>query len=116
MAFRSIIILLNALFDYIIKLLSKVVRRASFLYLVSCPLALSSIVKTAPHFGHLTWWSVLTIPAQPKENAARTNNAKTRLIHFFTPLCLLSISILFGNYTPWIDKIKKNSFSGLKLF
>ena len=56
----------------------------------------SSIVKTAPHFGHFTCWSVLTIPAQPKENAARTNNAKTMLIHFFTPLHLLS----FGRCLP----------------
>jgi hypothetical protein len=49
-----------------------------------------SIVKVAPHFGHFNGCSVLTIPAQPKENAARTNNAKTMLIHFFTPLHLLS--------------------------
>jgi hypothetical protein len=50
----------------------------------------SSTVKTAPHFGHFIWVSLLTIPAQPKENAARTNNAKTKLINFFTPLHLLS--------------------------
>jgi hypothetical protein len=56
----------------------------------------SSIVKTAPHFGHFTCWSELTYPAQPKENAARTNNAATILIHFFTPLHLLS----FGEWLP----------------
>jgi hypothetical protein len=39
---------------------------------------------------------VLTIPAQPRENAARTNNAATILIHFFTPLHLLS----FGRSLP----------------
>jgi len=56
----------------------------------------SSIVKTAPHFGHFTCWSVLAYPAQPKENAARTNNAAIVLIHFFTPLHLLS----FGTCLP----------------
>jgi hypothetical protein len=60
----------------------------------------SSIVKTAPHFGHFTCWSVLTIPAQPNENAARTNNAATILIHFFTPLHLLS----FGKWLPQLHK------------
>ena len=70
------------------KLLSKVTHRTSFLYLVSCPLAFSSTVKTAPHFGHFTCWGGVTILAQPKKNAARTNNAKIRLIHFFPPLHL----------------------------
>jgi len=56
----------------------------------------SSMVKTAPHFGHFTLVSLLTIPGQPKENAARTINAKTMLIHFFTPLHLLS----FGKFLP----------------
>jgi len=56
----------------------------------------SSIVKTAPHFGHFTCVSLDTYPSQPKENAARTNNAATTLIHFFTPLHLLS----FGRYLP----------------
>jgi len=55
----------------------------------------SSIVKTAPHFGHFTLVSLLTIPAQPKENAARTANAKTMLISFFTPLHLLSFPDAF---------------------
>jgi hypothetical protein len=41
---------------------------------------------------------LLTIPEQPKENAARTNNAKTKLINFFTPLHLLS----FGRCLPQI--------------
>ena len=54
----------------------------------------SSIVKTAPHLGHFTFVSLLTIPAQPKENAAKTVNTKTMLISFFTPLHLLS----FGRY------------------
>jgi hypothetical protein len=50
----------------------------------------SSMVKTAPHFGHFTLDSLPAYPAQPKENAANTTNAKTMLIHFFTPLHLLS--------------------------
>jgi hypothetical protein len=54
----------------------------------------SSIVKTAPHFGHFTLASLLTYPAQPKENTAMSARAKTMLIHFFTPLHLLS----FGRY------------------
>jgi len=54
----------------------------------------SSMVKTAPHFGHFTLASLPTYPAQPKEKAAKTTNAKTMLIHFFTPLHLLS----FGRY------------------
>jgi hypothetical protein len=66
----------------------------------------SSIVKTAPHFGHFTCWSVLTIPAQPKENAARTNNAATMLIHFFTPLHLLS----FGRCLPQLHKTIEETF------
>jgi hypothetical protein len=57
---------------------------------------------------------VLTIPAQPKENAARTNNAETMLIHFFTPLHLLS-SGRFLKYHPTfthflnIQKEKRNT-------
>jgi hypothetical protein len=51
----------------------------------------SSMVNTAPHFGHFTFVSLLTIPAQPKENAAKTANAKTMLNSFFTPLHLLSL-------------------------
>jgi hypothetical protein len=66
----------------------------------------SSIVKTAPHFGHFTCWSVLTIPAQPKENAARTNNAATMLIHFFTPLHLLS----FDKWLPQLHKTIEETF------
>jgi len=54
----------------------------------------SSIVKTAPHFGHFTFASLPTMPAQPKENTAKTANAKTMLTSFFTPLHLLS----FGRY------------------
>jgi hypothetical protein len=50
----------------------------------------SSMVKTAPHFGHFTFVLFSAYPAQPKENAAKTTNAKTMLIHFFTPLHLLS--------------------------
>jgi len=49
----------------------------------------SSTEKTAPHFGHFTWVSLGTL-AQPKENAAKTANAKTMLIHFFIPIHLLS--------------------------
>jgi hypothetical protein len=73
------------------KLLSKVTRRTSLLYLGSCPLPFSSTVKTAPHFGHFTCWGGVTILAQPKKNAARTNNTTTRLMHFFTPLHLFSL-------------------------
>ena len=66
----------------------------------------SSIVKTAPHFGHFTCVSLLTYPSQPKENAARTNNATTMLIHFFTPLHLLS----FGRCLPQLhNKIEETS-------
>jgi hypothetical protein len=50
----------------------------------------SSMVKTAPHFGHFTLLSLLTFPAQPKEKAAKNVTAITKLSNFFTPLHLLS--------------------------
>jgi len=63
----------------------------------------SSMLKTAPHFGHFTLVSLPTYPAQPKENAANITNAKTMLIHFFTPLHLLS----FGRYLSINDGNEK---------
>lgn len=50
----------------------------------------SSIVKTAPHFGHFTFVSLLAIPWHPKENTAKKANANTKLVTFFIPLHLLS--------------------------
>jgi hypothetical protein len=55
----------------------------------------SSIVKTAPHFGHFTFVSLLTIP-QPKVNTAKTANVKNMLTSFFTPLHLLSFDIFLS--------------------
>jgi hypothetical protein len=57
----------------------------------------SSIVKTAPHFGHFTFVSLLAIPWHPKENAAKKANANTKLVTFFTPLHLLSFVKYFQN-------------------
>jgi hypothetical protein len=50
----------------------------------------SSMVKTAPHFGHFTLVSLLAIPVQPTEKAAKNATARTKLTNFFTPLHLLS--------------------------
>jgi hypothetical protein len=47
------------------------------------------MVKTAPHFGHLIFWSFDT-PAQPNEKTATSANAKNILTHFFIPNHLLS--------------------------
>jgi hypothetical protein len=54
----------------------------------------SSIVNTAPHFGHFTFVSFGT-PAQPKVNA-KTATARTMLTSFFTPLHLLSPYEIFS--------------------
>jgi len=53
----------------------------------------SSIVNTAPHFGHFTFVSFGT-PPQPKVNA-KTATARIRLTNFFTPLHLLSFNKIF---------------------
>jgi hypothetical protein len=50
----------------------------------------SSMLKTAPHFGHFTLVSLLTIPVQPTEKVAKNATARTKLTNFFTPLHLLS--------------------------
>jgi len=55
----------------------------------------SSTVKSAPHFGHFNLVSLLTIPAQPKENAVNTANARANLTIFFTSLYPLSFGIYF---------------------
>lgn len=60
------------------------------------------MVKTAPHFGHFTLASLLT--PQPKENAARTANAKTMLTNFFTPLYLLSFTDTLRRNNPLTNK------------
>jgi hypothetical protein len=46
-------------------------------------------VKTAPHFGHLIFVSFEIVP-QPKENTAKSANAKKMLTHFLITLHLLS--------------------------
>ena len=52
----------------------------------------SSIVNTAPHFGHFTLVSFAAYDPQPKENTAKTAKANTMLTSFFTPLHLLSFN------------------------
>jgi hypothetical protein len=47
------------------------------------------MVKTAPHFGHLTFVSLDT-PAHPKEKTAKSTNAKKILISFLIIAHLLS--------------------------
>jgi hypothetical protein len=42
----------------------------------------SSIVKGAPHLGHLIFVCFLVIPAQPKESAAKTAITKKILANF----------------------------------
>ncbi len=59
----------------------------------------SSIVKTAPHFGHFTFVSLLAIPWHPKENTAKKANANTKLVTFFIPLHLLSFVKYFQKKT-----------------
>ncbi len=49
------------------------------------------MVKTAPHFGHLTFVSLDT-PAHPKEKTAKSANAKKMLINFLMIAHLLSSS------------------------
>jgi hypothetical protein len=50
----------------------------------------SSMVKTAPHFGHFTLLSLPTVPVQPTEKVAKNATARTKLTNFFTPPHLLS--------------------------
>jgi hypothetical protein len=52
----------------------------------------SSIVNTAPHFGHFTLVSFAAYCPQPKENTAKTAKANAMLTSFFTPLHLLSFN------------------------
>jgi hypothetical protein len=49
------------------------------------------MVKTAPHFGHLTFVSLDT-PAHPKEKTAKSTNAKKMRINFLMIAHLLSSS------------------------
>jgi hypothetical protein len=63
------------------------------------------MVNTAPHFGHFTFVSLLTIPAQPKVNAAKTANTKTILISFFTPLHLLSFGRCLSEFQKANEEI-----------
>jgi len=46
----------------------------------------SSIVNTAPHFGHFTLASLAAYCPHPNENTAKTAKANTMLTSFFTPL------------------------------
>jgi len=50
----------------------------------------SSMVNTAPHFGHFTLASLAAYAPHPNENTAKTAKANTMLASFFTPLHLLS--------------------------
>ena len=52
----------------------------------------SSIVKVAPHLGHLTFVSFFVIPAQPKENPAKTTMTKNIQANF----CIF-------RYLPFLD-------------
>jgi hypothetical protein len=51
----------------------------------------SSIVNTAPHFGHLRLDSVAAYCPQPKENIATNNRVENTLTRFFMPSRLLFI-------------------------
>ena len=73
------------------------------------PLTPSSIEKTAPHFGHLTFVSFV-YAAHPTEKTANIANAKKMLTHFLITLHLLSsIYVYVGDpkkifYKLWHNK------------
>ena len=73
------------------------------------PFTPSSIEKTAPHFGHLTFVSFVYV-AHPTEKTANIANAKKMLTHFLITLHLLSsIYVYVGDpkksfYKLWYNK------------
>jgi len=73
--------------------------QTSFHHLGACGIPIltpskpSSIVKMAPHFGHLTCWS-WDIPAHPKKQIVKITNAKNMLTHFLIPISLLSLMLV----------------------
>jgi len=65
------------------------------------PFVPSSIVKMAPHFGHLTFVSFVYV-AHPAEKIAKIANAKKMLTHFLIITHLLSsIYILVNQDKPF---------------
>jgi hypothetical protein len=72
------------------------------------PLTPSSIEKTAPHFGHLTFVSFVYV-AHPTEKTAKSANAKKMLTHFLITIHLLSsIHIYVGGPRNPLLKLWRN--------